>query len=369
MSLKNFSLLKVLLKSRALLIGMSVLLMLLNGMGCRIQAGNPSTTKPKNPGNVTIALADAPVDDLASLFITVEAIAFAPSGTARCLSSPFLDCADKSVIHYDFTKELEVDLLTLSDGRTQVLPFAQELESGLYDGLRLFLSEGSRVRGILKNTGAEVEVEFPQGPFGRREFTLIQEFEVIQGSENEILVHVDVRRSLKKTPAGNYLLLPFVSVVPTRLAARLTGSVTAAEVTRICAYNVGGKRRPDVRPGYGHTPPPQMLTSEHQAHQPALPMRPQAQPPTPLSVMELDRSLGGRRPQASPVPLRQPGVPDSTSSCDNAEAVSDVKDAVYDLRYLPPVQYILRAFKSDGTYTDYSISVPLQPQETRVLNL
>lgn len=46
--------------------------------GCRVQAGNPQSSKPVKPGTVTIALADAPVDELSQIFVTVDAIAFAP---------------------------------------------------------------------------------------------------------------------------------------------------------------------------------------------------------------------------------------------------------------------------------------------------
>jgi len=59
----------------------------------------------------------------------------------------------------------------------------------------------------------------------------------------------------------------------------------------------------------------------------------------------------------------------TTVSCDNAEVVADIKDGQYDLRYLAPVLYQLRVFKSDGTYTDATLSRPLFPKEERELDL
>ena len=318
--------------------------------GCRVQAGNPQADKPKNPGTVTVALADAPVDDFANLFITVKAIAFAPEGTGKCLSDPRRGCADSSLVSFDLNNDIEVDLLSLSDGRTQVLPFARELPAGVYEGLRLFLSEGTPVRGILKPNGNEVEVRFPVGPFGRREFTLAEEFDVQEGIDNEIIVHVDLRRSIQKSAAGEYSLIPFSHVVPTRFAARLSGSVSAPDATRVCAYNVGGKRRPE-----GHGVPGK--SGPGQNHPPLdLPMRMGNQP-------DMRISFGPMPPQ------RFPGQPDLTSSCDNAEAVADIKEGRYDIRYLPPVNFILRVFKSDGTFTDTTLDSALKPQESRMLDL
>lgn len=319
-------------------------------VGCRVQAGNPQSAKPKNPGQVTVALADAPVDDLSNLYITVEAIAFAPEGTGKCLSHPNLKCADVSLKYFELTNDLEVDLLSLSDGRTQVLPFSQQLESGTYEGLRLFLTEGSLVKGILKASGAEVEIAFPSGPFGRREFTLIEEFDVEEGTDNEILIHFDLRRSLQKTKIGSYMLIPFTHVVPSKIAARLNGGVSSPDVSRVCVYNVGGKRR-IAKSG----------ESQSKLQEPSFGLggRRELERADLLSVRSVNRNRGFGR---------QPGQPDLTSSCDNAEGVSDVKEGRYDIRYLPPVSYLLRSFKSDGTYTDTSVSA-LRPQETRVLDL
>lgn len=41
----------------------------------------------------------------------------------------------------------------------------------------------------------------------------------------------------------------------------------------------------------------------------------------------------------------------------------------YDIRYLPPVNFILRVFKSDGTFTDTTLDSALKPQESRLLDL
>jgi len=329
--------------------------------GCRVQAGNPQTNKPIKPGNVTVALADAPVDDMSNLFVTVFAIAFAPEGTGRCLKDPLRKCADSKLYYYELDKEIEVDLLSLSDGRTQVLPFSRDLPPGTYEGLRLFLSETAPVEGVLKADGLRVPVRFSQSPFGRKEFTIVEEFDVQEESENEILIHVDLRRSLVRLPDSGYALHPFVHVVPTRLAARLYGGVSDTSVTRICAYNVGGRRRPD-----GHK-----LKNDGDRHLNMVSDRGRQR----LPQSEMPISRDPRSSQSMPhdsrntVPRPGPGVPDPTSSCDNAEAVSDVKNGAYDLRYLPPVSYILRAFKSDGSYADTLVSVPLTPRESRVVDL
>ena len=338
--------------------------------GCRVQAGNPQADKPKKPGTVTVALADAPVDDLSNLFITVNAIAFAPEGTGRCISEPERRCADSSLFNYELNKDLEVDLLSLSDGRTQVLPFAQQLPAGTYEGLRLFLSEGTSVRGVLKSNSQAIVVQFREGPFGRREFTLAEEFDVEEGADNEILVHVDLRRSLKKNSSGGYELLPLTHVVPSRLAARLVGSVADSSVSRICAYNVGGKRRPEGRqmrigadPGGGgkRGPGSDGLRMIGTVLDPLADARMRGGP-----GLGDGPGPGGEGDRGSKPP---PGQPDATSSCDNAEAVSDVKDGRYDLRYLPPVKFILRLFKSNGSYSDVTVSDALVPQESRTLDL
>jgi hypothetical protein len=230
--------------------------------GCRVQAGNPQSDKPVKPGTVTVALADAPIDDLTQIFVTVDAIAFAPAGTGPCLREPKRGCARSALYEYQLNKETEVDLLSLSDGRTQILPFSQDLSSGTYEGIRLFLAEDSKVEGILKNDGSRVEIDFPASPLGRKEFTIIEEFEIQEGTDNQIIIHVDLRRSLLKKPDGRFLLMPMTNVVPSRIAARLFGTIADDTVTRVCAYNLAGKRRQSetygrvspLRPP--HPPPP-----------------------------------------------------------------------------------------------------------------
>lgn len=317
--------------------------------GCRVQAGNPQADKPKNPGTVTIALADAPVDELSSVYVVVQGVAFAGSGAGRCLKDPRHACADSELKFFEFEEEVEVDLLTLSGGKSQTLPFSGELSAGTYEGVRLFLSPQKPVRGILKESGAEIAVEFPLSPFGRKEFTIQEEFEVEEGVENELLIHVDLRRSLKKKNDGTFLLMPFTHVVPARIAAALYGSVTSG-ITRVCAYNVGGMRRPGRPPiSYSH------FESQQQG---------KGQPGT-----ILPSRLSLLPPIDSMYKNRLPGQPDETDSCDNAESVGDVVDGQYEIFHLPPVQYILRAFRADGSYVDSQITEPLLPQERRMVDL
>lgn len=340
-------------------------LLFLAESGCRVQAGNPQTNKPVNPGTVTVALADAPVDDLAQLFIRVYAVAFAPEGTGRCLKDPRHGCADSSLLFYELGQDAEIDLLSLSDGRTQVLPFSQSLPAGVYEGLRLLLAEDSHIEGVLKANGQRVPVAFQQSPFGRREFTIAEEFEVQEGTDNEILIHVDLRRSLRRLPDGSFTLSPFTHVVPTRLAAQLYGVVGDSNVTRLCAYPVGGRRRPDK--------PPRLMGERGEGGRPS-------KRQDFLGIFSrsdngfergrrgggLDDTLNQGEPDAYP---ENAGQPDATSSCDNAEAVSEIKDGRYELRFLPPVTYLLRLFKSDGTFTDTRVEKRLFPQEKRELNL
>jgi len=331
--------------------GLAVLFTVIAESGCRVQAGNPQSGTSSKPGTVTVAIADAPVDDLSQLFFKVNAVAFAPEGKGRCLKEPSRRCADSAVYYYDLNHELEIDILSLSGGRTQVLPFSQELPAGTYEGIRLFLSENSSIEGVLKTDGTRVPVAFPSGPFGRREFTIADEFDVQEGTDNEILIHVDLRRSLKRTSEGGFILSPFTHVVPSRIAAQISGPVSDPSVTRICAYNVGGKRRHE---GFHLEGRRGDVVSSHNLRG---------------GGRKYDQLRGfGPEPGEGSPKGPGPGVPDATSSCDHAEAVSDVKDGRYELRYLPPVSFILRAFKNDGTYADTTVS-RLLPKEAREVEL
>lgn len=346
---------------RLVLAALAVVLFLVQ-VGCRVQAGNPQTSKPIKPGNVTVAIADAPVAGLSQLFMTIHAVGFAPEGTGRCLSEPKRQCADSSLYYFELDNEIEIDLLSLSDGRTQVLPFSQNLPAGTYEGIRLFLSENIPMTGVLEEDGRRVNVEFERGPFGRREFTIVEEFDIAEDTQNEILVHVDLRRSLRRRPDNSYELKPTTHVVPTRLAARLSGTVSDQNVKRVCAYLNGGRRRPDGQRLMGDkSQPGRRLVSdlallERHGYEPGMqnPMQPPDQ--------------GGRRGPGGPS-MEGSNRMDTTSTCENAEAVSDVTNGSYDLRYLPPVSYTLRLFKSDGTYSDTPVTTPLNPQESRVLDL
>ena len=324
-------------------------LFLASMVGCRVQAGNPQTDRPKNPGTVTIALADAPVDELSSIYIVVQGVAFAGTGSGRCLKDPRYGCVDSELKSFDFDEDTEVDLLTLSGGKSQALPFSAELSAGTYEGVRLFMNPQKPVRGILKEGGAEVLIEFPLSPFGRKEFTIQEEFDVDEGVENQILIHVDLRRSLKKKDDGTFVLMPFTHVVPSRVAASMFGQVPSG-VTRVCAYNVGGRRR--------HGRPPISFSAPEQHHMLGDPATHLAR--SHLKLPPLFDSMHKER---------FPGQPDQTESCDNAESVSEIVDGQYELFHLPPVQYILRAFRSDGSYIDKQVSDPLLPQERRLVDL
>lgn len=346
----------------------SLLVVLFSYAGCRVQAGNPQSGKPPQPGTVTVSLADAPVDDLANLYITVESIAFAPERSGRCLRDPRNMCADSGLLFFDLPSPTEVDLLSLSDGKTQTLPFQQDLPAGFYEGIRLLLSEGSRVKGVLKDTGESVDIAFPAGPFGRREFTVLEEFTVQENLVNEILIHVDLRRSVRKSPEGQFTLFPFVKSVPARLAARLSGTVSDADAQRVCAYNLMGRHRmegiplpgmtPVPLPTAGSVPPPPPPPSGFPLPYPTPTMSPAPPPPAPLPF-----PVPTGLPSGTAVPM------DTSVSCDNAEVVSDIKEGRFDLRYLAPVLYQLRVFKSDGSFTDTTLSNPLLPKEERELEL
>ncbi|MEY2987660.1 MAG: hypothetical protein RJB13_1181 [Pseudomonadota bacterium] len=316
--------------------------------GCRVQAGNPQADKPKNPGTVTIALADAPVDELSSIYVVVQGVAFAGAGAGRCLKDPSYGCADIDLTFFDFDEDTEVDLLTLSGGKSQTMPFIGEISAGIYEGLRLFLSPQKPVRGILKENGEEILIDFPLSPFGKKEFTIREEFDVEEGIENQILIHVDLRRSLKKRADGTFLLMPFTHVVPARIAGSLYGQVPS-EVIRVCAYNVGGMRR--------HGRPPINLSDPHKQHSQLITGAPVV--PSELKRPPLFDSIYKER---------FPGQPDLTVSCDNAESVSEIVDGQYELFHLPPVQYVLRGFRGDGTYIDKQVSEPLLPQERRLVD-
>jgi len=123
----------------------------------------------------------------------------------------------------------EFDLLTLSDGATDLLGDA-ELEAGYYSQMRLEISASEIVID-----GESYPVKIPSGTL-----KLVHGFDIVAGETTELVVDFDASRSIhEKGNKGDYQLKPTVRLITKKDTGSIRGVVTNAEHAPV-AYAIAG---------------------------------------------------------------------------------------------------------------------------------
>jgi hypothetical protein len=188
----------------------SILFMAISFMACGGSGGGSSSGTSSGTGSVALMVADGPLDDLATLTITITKVSLLPPGNG------------KGVVIYDSPSGHPVDIL---EYRNQDLLFTlnKEVPAGRYEKIRLEVSDvTAEAKAGASGTCAELEIKIPSGKI---DLNPQGGFVVSDGQTLAIRLDVDARKSIELHEAGNsgkciFRPVIFVDITPVDLMER-----------------------------------------------------------------------------------------------------------------------------------------------------
>ena len=196
-------------------------------------------------GSLDLAIADAPVDGATAVVVRFTGVELEPD--------------EDDTERFDFNPPLDIDLLRLSGGDSQLLLDGAGLPSGTYRRIRLRVDAS-------RGSGASY-VETPQGrrllvlpDNAGNGLTLEGSFEVPDDETAAYTIDFDLRRSIREPEdsSADYMLRPSLRIVETGRAGAISGTVAASLVTANCTPAVyvytGASIVPDDVGGSGPQP-------------------------------------------------------------------------------------------------------------------
>lgn len=199
----------MLLKNTGAILSLSALLL----AGC----GGNSNSDPAT-GVLSLKLVDAPVEDVAEVWIEFDSVSF--------------DDSDGETIMLELNPAVSVDLLTLTEGTQQVLVDQRSLPAGVYSNIRLGVNaEFDDVFDsyVIDDTGAQIELRVPSG--SQTGLKVIDSLTIVSNAGSSFILDWDVRKGLvaPKGQAG-YFLKPTIRVIDESSYGTITGSVALAAI-------------------------------------------------------------------------------------------------------------------------------------------
>lgn len=295
--------------------------------GCAVEAGNPPSQTSTDKSKIqkfNLYIADAPIDEAVSLklkFFKIEIIRENPD--------------DFGIYSKNLEKPEVIDLLKLSDGKTQLLFGGDDVPVGDYTKILLHLDPDFP---IFMETADGNKINLRVPPKGKDQpvnvFSIHEKFKVEPNKTADILVHFELRRSVKKTPLNDYVFLPHMQVIPEHIKASLNAKLSLKDPVLVCAYI----RAPTLPP----LPPPSVLKDEYGKPVIGVPAQAPQPPPPPQKKVEKD----------------------TTTECESADNAVRVKDSEVTFHHLHPLTYDFRVFLTDGTYQDFD-AISFLPAEKK----
>jgi len=179
-------------------------------------SGSSGPASEENPtGFLSIALGDAPVDDVLNLFVEFTGVSVKPQG-----NGPAIDIA--------YQAPLRIDLLTLDAGNTELLLDSEEFPAGAYNWIELWVNasfDSTLDSYAVTSVGGQEEIQVP-GPAQQRRLRLVSGFNITANQETAFLFDWDVRRGLID-PVGQpgFFLRPAIRVIDMTAYGTLNGTV------------------------------------------------------------------------------------------------------------------------------------------------
>ncbi len=182
---------------------------------CSGSNGDPIIGDPQT-GRLSLSLMDAPVDDVAELWLRIHTIRVKEEGEGPALEF-VLDPA------------LDVDLLTLDEDNAALLLDEEPVAPGAYNWIELVVDadfDGVYDSYVMTHTGGMHEVRVPSGSV-----RLVSGFTVPANGHTRFLIDWDTRRGLVNPPGQpGYLLRPAFRIIDLTEYGVLSGTVTMSLV-------------------------------------------------------------------------------------------------------------------------------------------
>lgn len=162
-------------------------------------------------GRVSLSITDAPVD-------SAEAVVLVFTGVEiRSVSG--------DIVKVDFEPHRSIDLMTLTNGISEVLLNEESLQDDKYDQVKLKLDLDASFVTI---DGADFPLTIPTD--AQDGLQVDQEFEIKTGSDSQFTIDFDLRKSLFEPEDGadEYLLRPNLRMVDDSLVGTVNGNVDAS---------------------------------------------------------------------------------------------------------------------------------------------
>jgi hypothetical protein len=336
---------------------------------CGIEVGNPHGKKGGKGGSsgtvgaLSLAIADAPVDAARHVYLNLAAMVVFPDGDESTEVPVALDASGK------------IDVLELNSGKSLAIATSQSVPAGSYAGVLLVLDPADPAT-VVDGDGTEVRLALPDADRG---IYVAQAFDITEGEELKLTLHIDLRRSIRRQDGPNrFGFGPVAHMVRQDDEGSISGSVGTG-VAEVCAYlrrrvdfNEGGiDRLPHRSYRVGPGPGPGGEAGVHRGGGPG----PELQEG---SVTAVGESPDGElppppppgegpffaRPRPADLPQSygpdQPIATDPDSSCEHAFATDVVRDGTFLLSHLWPGDYQLAFYGEDGK---------LLPEQPEVVHL
>jgi hypothetical protein len=168
-------------------------------------------------GSLSLAVMDAPVDDVAHLYVQFTGVSLKPQG-----SGPAIDI--------DFATPITVDLLALNADNAAMLLDSHAVPAGAYNWLDLHVNatlDGHLDSYAVMQAGGMEEIEVPSG-----ELRLVSGLTVTANQETSFLIDWDLHQGLTNPVGQNGLFLrPAWRVIDMTQFGTLQGTVAASLAT------------------------------------------------------------------------------------------------------------------------------------------
>ncbi|MCE4566119.1 DUF4382 domain-containing protein [Maribellus sp. CM-23] len=170
-------------------------------------------------GKVNIYLTDAPfpIDLIAETYVTIDKVEIRKQETDSS-GSDFIVLTEEP---------MEIDLLTLSNGVTEILA-SVDLEAGTYDQIRMHVSESK----VVMKDATEFDLKVPSGSSSGLKIKIEPALEISGGETADVLLDFDVSKSFvaKGNWQGGHIngfnFKPVVRCVMLGKAGRIEGTVS-----------------------------------------------------------------------------------------------------------------------------------------------
>lgn len=168
-------------------------------------------------GTLSLAVMDAPVDDVAQVWVEFTGVSLKPQGNGPA-------------INIDFPTPIKADLLALNADNAKTLLDAQSVPAGAYNWLELHVNaslDGTLDSYAVTQTGGSEEIEVPSGTL-----RLVSGFTITANQETSFVIDWDLHMGLT-APVGQpgLFLRPALRVIDMTKFGTLKGTVATALAT------------------------------------------------------------------------------------------------------------------------------------------